>query len=263
MRHDGESRGQCQEASIRWLARIFLSEYCATIASLAVLSALFLYAVVVQKVFDFMLFVVMWLQLELAYRQWWLEARSRGPRLEIAGLEVRGNALLLHIRNAGRESVYGVNVPVYVLPLEKYSRLAPILQAKSLLAKRVVRHLEDCAIHAGGSYYELSLLPEASGMFQVELKELEPLMFDSHGNPRAVLLVELCRGPPARAFYFPECDEHAVLMVFKHHGGVGFGYKIFPKEHIPGALAKIPNMLSDARLCWQHYKRTLRARQPY
>jgi hypothetical protein len=234
---------------------MFLSEYYATIASLAVLSALFLYAVAVQRMFDFMLFVVMWLQLELAYRQWWLEARSRGPKLEIAGLEIRDGTLLLHIRNAGRESVYGVNVAVYVVPLEEYSRLASILQPKSLLMRHVIRYLENCATRAGGTYYELSLLPEALRMFQVELKGLEPLMFNSHGSTRAILLVELCRGPLARAFSFPECDEYAVLMVFKHHGGAGLVYRIFPKEYIPGVLGKIPNMLSDARLCWQYYRR--------
>jgi hypothetical protein len=260
LRHDNKDKECCQEASTWWLIKVFLSEYYATIISLAMLSALFLYAVAVQRVFDFMLFVAVWLQLELAYRQWWLEARSRGPRLEIADLEIRDNTLLLSIRNTGRESVYGINVPVYVIPLEKYSQLASILRPKTLLAKHCIRQLEYCAVRAGGTYYELSLLPGNSAMFQVELKELAPLIFNSHGSPCAVMLVELCRGSFPLSFSFSECDEYAVLAVFERYSGIGS--KILSKEDIPGMLMKIPNMLNDIQLCWQHYRHLLRARTP-
>jgi len=49
--------------------------------SLAMLCAV-LYCVVklhLERLFDFMLFVAIWLQLELAYRQWWLEMKHREP----------------------------------------------------------------------------------------------------------------------------------------------------------------------------------------
>ena len=91
---------------MRSKAGYLLSEYRATLASLALLAATLTYAVLHQRLFDFMLAVVLWLQLELAYRQWWLEKARRGPQVWV---EVR-NSHEVCVKNVGQAWALDVDV---------------------------------------------------------------------------------------------------------------------------------------------------------
>jgi hypothetical protein len=46
---------------------------------LLILSVLLLYSLAHEKLFEFLLFIVTWLQPELAYRQWWLDRVTKNP----------------------------------------------------------------------------------------------------------------------------------------------------------------------------------------
>jgi hypothetical protein len=81
-----------------------------------------------QRLFEFLMFVVMMLQLELAYRQWWFEVRRSEPKLEVldVGVESGGSILKLLIRNVGKDFAYNVNVPSSHFHRACMKRLAPI-----------------------------------------------------------------------------------------------------------------------------------------
>jgi len=92
------------------LLRVFASRYRATLISLALLTLLLVYAVLLQKLFDFLIAVVLWLQLELAYRQWWLEKASRGPQLWIKVIESDAESWRVCVKNVGQTSALDIDV---------------------------------------------------------------------------------------------------------------------------------------------------------
>ena len=65
--------------SRKLLAGLFVREYWLQLMILPLLVALSYYAILYGKLFEFLVLVVMWIQLEIAYRQLWLEAEGRRP----------------------------------------------------------------------------------------------------------------------------------------------------------------------------------------
>ncbi|MEM0004318.1 MAG: hypothetical protein QXN97_03180 [Desulfurococcaceae archaeon] len=76
--------------SRKLLAGLFVREYWLQLMILPLLVALSYYAILYGKLFEFLVLVVMWIQLEIAYRQWWLEAEVKRPPL-IVKLELVGD----------------------------------------------------------------------------------------------------------------------------------------------------------------------------
>ena len=61
------------------LAKLFVREYWLQLMILPILVVLSYYAILYGRLFEFLVFITMWIQLEITYRQWWLEAEGRRP----------------------------------------------------------------------------------------------------------------------------------------------------------------------------------------
>lgn len=71
-----------------------------------------------ERLFELLMFIVIELQLELAYRQWWLERRQSRPHLWVE-VKQEGDDLRLYAGNIG--SIYAFNVVIssQICSLEK------------------------------------------------------------------------------------------------------------------------------------------------
>jgi len=61
------------------LAKLFVREYWLQLMILPILVVLSYYAILYGRLFEFLVFITIWIQLEITYRQWWLEAEGRRP----------------------------------------------------------------------------------------------------------------------------------------------------------------------------------------
>jgi hypothetical protein len=67
---------------LRSYFHVFVKKYWFRLVVLLILSVLLLYSLAHEKLFEFLLFIVTWLQLELAYRQWWLDRVTEKPHFQ-------------------------------------------------------------------------------------------------------------------------------------------------------------------------------------
>jgi hypothetical protein len=137
------------------LVRVFLTEYCYTIVALAFLCILSVYVVQMQRLFEFLMFVVMELQLELAYRQWWLEARGREAKLIVLDVSIWDGGRILKplVANVGKDFAYNVYVPFLVLSPNTYEKFSALFSLRPTLIKRFVKLLRSCAECREGYYF--------------------------------------------------------------------------------------------------------------
>jgi hypothetical protein len=240
-------KGRCTDRIRLALIKAFIAEYRSTVGALTLLCILSAYAVQTQRLFEFLVFVVMALQLELAYRQWWLEAGKHKAKLEVHHVDVSENrdALTLYIVNTGNDVAYHVNIPLLIIPLSMYVRLSALFPLRPALFKHFARLLMLCAECRGGTAYEFaSLQPGAQHAFIAHLPACLK-DYSRHDTGALAVFAGVCRETPRKLF--SQCDAYVVvilrepIMVLMH-----------PLEReLPGVLTRIPNMISDLALMLQ------------
>jgi hypothetical protein len=220
--------------------RTFLAEYCYTIAALVFLCALSLYAIQMQRLFEFLMFVVMMLQLELAYRQWWLEAREREAILAVAyvlpGKEE--NTLELFVENIGHDFAVNVSIPYLILSLNIYVKLSVLFSLRPALIKHFIKLLRSCAECEGGTQYEATFMePGWHGPLKVNLSDCI-----KNRLHHVVIFIGVCR--EALPKLFSQCD--AYVAVFLNEQFMYTRYNV--EREPPGVLTRIPSMIGDLML---------------
>jgi len=228
---------------------VFLSEYYATITSLAVLSALFLYAVAVQRMFDFMLFVVMWLQLELAYRQWWLEMKRREPYpvfelFELSekpelidGITIIPPFIKFYFTNAGASPAHYVYVKVIAIRKE-FDAVLSVLGRKARILRRVPQRA--CYTESGWEF----IPPGGKAAIPIELHYIENCAQDNEQ-----ILYALCYQSVQGAETCTQILEITLL------GKDVWIRRIFsPREEPPGLISRFPNLVKDVLLYYRAYR---------
>jgi hypothetical protein len=247
--------------SRRLLLRLFITEYGATLASLALLGTLLTGVLTFarERLFEYILVVLLWIQLELAYRQWWLEARRGRPVLTVVGTKREGDTLTLHIRNIGESPAFAVTVHTVVIPSKTYLQLHHLLLGKPSLIKHLFHRLGSYACKASVTWDSYIYLPPGGvKAFAVPLKELDPA-----GNLTA--LISICRADllelhgvrrgSVSELQFP-CDEvWRVRLLDRIREGE---YSVFSiREDPPGILTVIPNMLRDIAVYYRSYRHAI------
>jgi hypothetical protein len=220
--------------------------------ALTLLCILSAYAVQTQRLFEFLVFVVLALQLELAYRQWWLEAERRGAKLEVRDVIVSKNrdALTLYIVNTGGDVAHHVNIHFLIIPLRTYARVLLIFPVETYgwitglfslrpsLIKYFARLLRLCAeCEDGTSYKFASLQPGAQRAFTADLSFC--LKRYSHRDTDPVVFAGICRETLPELFY--RCDAYVTVIL----GISSIISRRSLEREPPGVLTRIPNMISD------------------
>jgi hypothetical protein len=187
------------------------------------------------------------LQLELAYRQWWLEAGKHKAKLEVQHVDVSENrdTLTLYIVNTGNDVAYHVNIPLFIIPLSMYARLSALFPLRPALFKHFAKLLMLCAGCGGGTAYEFAYLQP--GAWQVFTVDLSVCLKDysRHDTGALAVFAGVCR----EALYklFSQCDAYIIVILREP-----IMVLMRPLEReLPGVLTRIPNMISDLMLVLQ------------
>jgi hypothetical protein len=152
------------------------------------------------------------LQLELAYRQWWLEA-ARGYEAKLIVLDVGiwdgGRILKPLVANVGKDFAYNVHVSFLVLSPNTYAKFSALFSLRPTLINYLVKLLRSCAECRKG-YYFIDFF-----MSPGEQKSLDVDLSDCIKNVRgrlhhAVVLVGLCREPVSKLL--SQCDVYLVVF---------------------------------------------------
>jgi len=247
LKHDARNKGECAGSMRLAFIKAFLAEYRNTIGALTLLCILSAYAVQTQRLFEFLLFVVMALQLELAYRQWWLEAGRRDAKLEVhrVGVSENWDALTLHIVNTGGDVAYHVDIPFLIIPLSTYARLLELFPLRPAVIKHFPRLLTLCAECREVAVYEFaSLQPGARHTFIVNLsvclKDYSP-----YDTGTFVVFAGICRDTSPELF--SRCDTYVTVTL----GKPIIVWRRPLEREPPGVLTRIPNMIGDLMLVLQ------------
>jgi hypothetical protein len=243
LKHDVSVKGRCTGSIRLAFIKAFIAEYRNTIGALTLLCILSAYAVQTQRLFEFLVFVVMALQLELAYRQWWLEAGKHDAKLEVHRVDVSENrdALKLYIANTGGGVAYLVVIPFLIIPLIMYARLSVLFSLRPALIKHFARLLGLCAECGGGQIYEsASLQPGAQHAFTADLSVCKDYLRRDRGA--LVVFAGVCRETPHELF--SQCDAYVTVLLGDSIVISGHSLEREP----PGVLTRIPNMISDLAL---------------
>lgn len=245
-----EKRSQPLEASIL-VFKLFSSEYYAALISLALLCSLLYYTIKFysEKLFDFMLFVTVWLQLELAYRQWWLEMRHREPYPVFEHFElgesqelVNGIAIIppfikFYFTNAGGSPAHHVYVRVIAIRKE-FDAILSVLGRKAQILKRVPQRV--CYTKSRREF----IPPGGRAAIPIELRDIE-----NRAQDNEQILYTSCYQSVQGAETCTQILEITLL------GKDIWIYRIFsPREEPPGLISRSPNLVKDVLLYYWAYR---------
>jgi len=219
-----------------FILKSFISEYYATMISLALLCALLYYVIKfhLERLFEFMLFVTMWLQLELAYRQWWLQMKREEPYLVFELFESRDPFIKFYFTNAGASPAHRVYVEVIAIRKE----FSTILSYKAQLIKRTPQR--ECF-----TYSMIELMPPGKkAIIPIELHHTEKC---AQGDEQ-VLYVLCFQSAQSTEI----CTQIAEITALHKDFQI---YKIYDlREEPPGVILRLPNLVKDAFLYYRAYK---------
>jgi len=208
--------------------RFFIMEYWLQLIVLSILITLLCYALTYRMLFEFLMFVVMWIQLELAYRQWWLDKRSKKPYFQVnissetsaTVLETMHvyTKLYLHVKNVGNAPAYMVGVG-RILDATSKSPLNP---------------------DEWGKYVKVSYADLASGEEKV-LAEISEEFLEAYKNKNGVIL-EIYYNDPLESI---SQILRNMIPIYLKYSSNRWQVAIFEVYEEPGILTKIPNMIRD------------------
>jgi hypothetical protein len=208
---------------------------------LPLLVALSYYAILYGKLFEFLVFVVMWIQLEIAYRQWWLETEGKRPPLIVKLELVEDNNITLLVRNTSALPIYEINT--IVLPYEVYRRYSTLL----VYNVRVIKHLHSigklplCVMSV-----QIDLLPDDEKVVSFTLEELKECYYDI-GDVGDVIALIICRDDP-----MTHPESCGAIVRWSPRSKTAYISGLL--RGVPGVLTRVPNMIRDAHIYYKYYK---------
>jgi len=177
--------------------------------------------------------------LELAYRQWWLEANRRKPDLVFDFAELRDAKIVMYIKNIGNAPAYSieaVTITVRRSMLEKYRLL---ISSKELLIEQVPQRW--CI----GFGREVRVPPGGREYIEIDLEELKRCMQEEDD----LALFRIC-------YEDPHLNPKACTEIIEIESFGDFyihrSYRL--KEDLPGLLTKLPDVFKDAYKYYKAYK---------
>jgi hypothetical protein len=227
--------------SRKLFAELFVREYWLQLMILPLLVALSYYAILYGKLFEFLVLVVMWIQLEIAYRQWWLEAEGKRPPL-IVKLELVGDdSIALLVRNTSALPIYEINT--LVLPYEVYRRYPTLFVYNVRVIKYLysIGELTPCVMPV-----QIDLLPDDEKVVSFTFEELKECYYDIGDIGDGVALI-ICNDDPTT---YPESCGAIVRWSPRSKTAYISGLL----RGIPGVLTRVPNMIRDAHIYHRYYK---------
>lgn len=248
----GSPRACIPEVSALFLIRVFIEEYWLVLLTVTSLIMLSMYVLLLfpERLLDVLVFVVLWLQLELSYKQWWLELRRKKPVLRVADVETdetRG-VLRFHVENVGLATAREICVVPVAVPKRAYEKYYSVLLLKGYMFKKVT--FAGCGVEFGSS---VKLPPHKAGFVEVESSELSKCADDDK-----TLFFLICYDSPVVALGIGVCTEAVHLKPF---GELLTIYSAnLDDEPPPGVLLKLPHVLRDARMYWNIYRADRRRR---
>ena len=224
--------------SRKLLAGLFVREYWLQLMILPLLVALSYYAILYEKLFEFLVVVLMWIQLEIAYRQWWLEAEGKRPPLIVKLELVEDDNIALLVRNTSALPIYEINT--LVLPYEVYRRYSTLL----VYNVRVIKYLYSIGeLSPLVMSVQIDLLPDDEKIVSFTFKELKESYYDI-GDAAALII---CHDDPT---IYPESCGAIVRWSPRSKTAYISGLL----RGIPGVLTRVPNMIRDAHIYHSYYK---------
>ena len=227
--------------SRKLLAELFVREYWLQLMILPLLVALSYYAILYGKLFEFLVLVVMWIQLEIAYRQWWLEAEGKRPPLMVKLELVGDDSIALLVRNTSALPIYEINT--LVLPYEVYRRYPTLFVYNVRVIKYLysIGELTRCVMHV-----QIDLLPDDEKVVSFTFEELKECYYDIGDIGDGVALI-ICNDDPTT---YPESCGAIVRWSPRSKTAYTSGLL----RGIPGVLTRVPNMIRDAHIYHKYYK---------
>jgi len=179
----------------------------------------------------------MWIQLEVAYRQWWLEAEGRQPRLVIEEVSAKSDKIFLYIRNIGSSPIYEIHV---LIPSpEEYRKYSVLLERKTRMIRDLIDELAPCII-----VKYVNLAPGKGETLHITREELE----GCHNVDGVVALI-LCHNDPV-------ADPESCRVIVRWHTGKDTVSVTTIYREIPGILTRIPDMITSVYAYYRYYKRS-------
>lgn len=232
------------EVSSLFLIKVFTEEYRVQLLLLAFLTALATYVLFFQPgwLLDVLIFTLLWLQLELLYRQWWSEHKQERPILRLSKARIADSGVLLYVRNVGSKPAYEINVGVLTVPLSEYKKYLAILGYKGYMFKKIKGTL------CGEFSLEVGLAPGRGDYVKIDFFKLKEC---TDVNNESIAFLLICYRSPVVALGLDYCTEALSIDFFWQTLNLSISLE---DEPAPGILTKIPDMLRDAYTYWRIWK---------
>ncbi len=241
------------EVSALFLIRVFIKEYWDTLLTVVLLIALSTYAIFrsPETLLNVLVFVMLWLQLELSYRQWWLEIKRKRPILRFVDAQlVETTELFFYVENIGSEIAHQIYIVPVTVSRRMFEKFYVVLLRKGYMFKKTG------FISCPGSFgLRVSLPPYENDSINIHYSYLAKCV---EGEDR-VLFFLICYDDPDELGVENACTEAINIEVFDKSVRI-YSAKLY-NEPPPGILIKLPYMLRDARMYWKMYKASERLRQ--
>lgn len=241
------------EVSALFLFRIFVGEYWYVFFAVALLIALSAHVIFrsPEMLLNVLVFVILWLQLELSYRQWWLESKHRRPILRVVHVEAdkMGRELIFHVENIGLATARGIYIDPVTVSRKVFENYRGVLLLKGYLFKKI--EFVGCGVGFGRG---VRLRPYGVDYVKVDCPQLTRCAEDED----EVLFFLICYDEPIE-LGVEVCSEAVNLEVLCESSLI-YSVKL-DYEPPPGVLTKIPYMLRDALMYWRMYKADKRRRR--
>lgn len=221
---------------------------------IALLIALSTYAIFrsPEMLLNVLVFVMLWLQLELSYKQWWLEIKRKRPilRFVYAKLDKMTRELIFYVENIGSEIAHQIYMEPVTVSRRMFEKFYVVLLQKGYMFKKT--GFIGCA---GGFGRRVSVPPYENDSVKIDYSDLAKCVEDED----RVLFFLICYDDPAELGVENACTEAINLEILDESVAI-YSAKLHD-EPPPGILIKLPYMLRDARMYWKTYKAYERLRQ--
>lgn len=235
--------------------RVFIEEYWLPLVILFFLVVFSMYILIFlsERFLDFLVFILLWIQLEVSYRLWWFEQRRRKPILIFNGISVEDIDIRFYVENLGEETAYGATIVVLVVPRREYEKYKHVLKYKGYFFNRLKYSIckrlgKSSEIYIGRL---INIKPGELTYISVEKKEYYSTLSKCLKNPgEDLLFYAICEG-------IVENLESCSQVIYVDPPSLKNKYTIKVvnlKEEPPGILTKIPNILRDIHLYYKIYK---------
>lgn len=230
-----------------------MEEYWHVLLTAALLIVLFAHIIShsPDKLLDALVSVMIWLQLELSYKQWWLEFRRKRPILRLVHVETDGaEELIFYVENIGSATAREIHIEPVAISRKVFERYCRVLLLKGYMFKKT--KFVGCGVGFGRS---VRLRPYETNFVKINASELARCTVGED----EVLFFLICHDNPAELGVENACTEAVNIEAFGVFA-LTYSAKLYD-EPPPGVLVRLPYMLRDAYMYWMMYKADKRQRR--